>query len=95
MTGIEETGGVESCSLLYINPNSAFSMFSVNFSISESALIELLIFDMSGRLVRQSPATIYSSGLHQVNYSDLATGLYICRMTADDFIATQQFVAIK
>ena len=80
--------------LLPITPNPTSGTFAVEFSISESTLIELLIFDISGRLVRQPQAMIYSSGLHQSNFSDLETGVYLCRMRSGDFTETQQFVVV-
>jgi len=93
-TGIE--GGSDyPLALLPITPNPAFGIFSVNFSIPESANISLNIYNMSGSLVRQTPSTIYSLGLHQINFSDLETGVYLCRITSGEFTATQKFVVIK
>ena len=92
-TGIEG-GSNYPLDLLPITPNPASCSFSVNFSISESAQVGLCIYDLSGRLVRQTPSTIYDSGLHQVNFSDLETGVYLCRMRSGDFTKTQQFVVI-
>lgn len=81
--------------LLPITPNPTSGTFIVEFCISECAQVGLCIYDMSGRLLRQTPATIYNSGSHQVYFSDLETGVYLCRMRSGDFTETQQFVVIE
>lgn len=95
VTSIEGSGDVEGCYFLPLSPNPASGTFSVKFSIPENATVELSIYDMSGRLVKQSIPTAYASGLHQISFSGLETGVYLCRMISGDFTATQSFVVIE
>ena len=88
-------GSDYSLGLFPITPNPTSGTFSVEFVISECTQVRLWIYDMNGRLVRHTPSSIYSSGLHQINFSDLETGIYLCRMTSGDFTETQQFVVIE
>ena len=88
-------GSDYSLGLFPITPNPTSGTFSVEFGISECAQVRLWIYDMSGRLVRHTPSSIYNSGLHQIQYSDLGTGVYLCRMRSGDFTETQQFVVIE
>lgn len=94
-TGIEGSGSIEDCSLLPLHPNPVSGPFAVQFSLSENAVVELNIYDISGRLVRQSSPEDYSSGLHQIQFTELGIGVYLYRMISGDFTSTQQFVVIE
>lgn len=91
--GIEEDPDVSDLFLM-ISPNPSNSAPNFIFSISETGLVELMVFDLSGRLVREFSADEYPPGFHNVQLEDLAPGIYFCKMTVGDFTATQCFVVI-
>ncbi len=94
--GIGETAepSPSGAELLPFSPNPASSP-AVRFGLSEPASVDISIFDLSGRLVRNISGNEYSQGFHDVPLEDISPGIYFCLMISDDFIATQRFVVIE
>ncbi|RKZ08354.1 hypothetical protein DRQ25_09265 [Candidatus Fermentibacteria bacterium] len=80
---------------LVISPNPSNSALNFIFLVSETGLVDLMVFDLSGRLVREFSADEYSPGFHNLQLTDLAPGIYFCKMTVGDFTATQRFAVIE
>jgi len=80
--------------LLPFFPNQSSAPI-VRFSIPEPAVIELIVFDITGRLVSEIQEVEYSSGCYAILLDYLTPGIYFCRMVSDDFKATQRFVVIE
>lgn len=59
------------------NPSSAPVL---GFELQESGSVELMIFDLSGRMIMDTGQVIYSSGYHEVTLDGFVPGVYICRM---------------
>jgi len=74
--------------------NPSFGTVSIEFELFESKLVELIIFDISGRMVHQV-CDGYSSGRNEVELTDLRTGIYFVRMTSRDFQGTERFVVLE
>lgn len=72
-----------------------WSAIVVRFGLSEPATVEISIFDLSGRLIRQIQADEYSPGYHDILLGDWSPGIYFCRMTSGEYSATQRFVVIE
>ena len=94
-TGIESPNNVEGCYLLPLSPNPSSGTFAVEFTIHENAVVGLCIYDVTGRLVVQTSPSEYEPGLNEVDFTDLDTGVYFCRMISGEFAATQRFVVIN
>jgi hypothetical protein len=67
----------------------------IRFGLPEPALVEIAIFDLTGRLIDAIHGDQYSPGYHDVLHGDLSPGIYFCRMISGEFTATQRFVVIE
>ena len=95
--GIGETaepnpGGIE---LLPIAPNPSSGSPTIRFGLHEPAYVDISIFDLSGRLVSENHGNEYSPGYHEFLLVDLSPGTYFCKMTSEDFTASERFVVIE
>lgn len=97
LLGIGETAELitPETGLLPISPNPVTGSPIIRFGLFESASVELIVFDLLGRLVSEIHGDDYSPGFHEVLLGALSPGIYFCKMISEDFIATQRFVVIK
>ncbi len=74
------------------NPTTAFS-----FQLPARSFVELTVYDIQGRLVAELVNGWRNAGVHEVTFdaSDLASGIYLCRLETGDFIATGKTVLMK
>jgi hypothetical protein len=94
-TGIESgSAAVSVHDLVGIRPNPSFGRVTMLFSLSADSRVELAVYDMYGRTVH-SIRDEYGSGLHEVVVDDMACGVYLARMTSEDFTESQRFVVIR
>ncbi|MBN2378619.1 T9SS type A sorting domain-containing protein [candidate division WOR-3 bacterium] len=70
---------------------------SVRLSLPEAGLINLEIFDASGRKVERFASGYYSTGEHSIplNTSELSAGVYFVRAEANSQAASAKFVKTK
>ncbi|MCH8306360.1 MAG: T9SS type A sorting domain-containing protein [Candidatus Marinimicrobia bacterium] len=83
---------------LYPNyPNPFNPSTTISFTLSKSSHISLLIYDIHGREVESLIEGIQPAGSHSIewNASNLASGVYFYRLTADEFIQTRKMILIK
>ena len=92
---IEDEQHTSEYMLLGTQPNPSFRAASIGFAVPEMALVELLVFDLTGHLVSTTDQEEYSQGVHQVQLEELTPGIYFCRMVSGGFTATQRFVVIE
>jgi hypothetical protein len=93
--GVEDGSTPASIELLPISPNPASGPASVGFALPDPASVELLVFDISGKLV-QSPGSVeYQPGWHTVQLGELSPGIYFVRIRAGGFGATERFVVVE
>ena len=95
-TGTQEGASGETViyALLGAQPNPALGYAILVFSLAVDSKMELTVYDLSGRVV-YSISDEYETGVFEVILDDLASGVYLIRMTAGDFTATRQFVVIE
>lgn len=74
--------------------NPAFGAARISFALPVDSRTHLTIYDLSGRVVGSFDDS-YSEGVHQVHLNDLASGVYVVRMTAGEFDAKRRFVVIR
>ncbi|MCD4848710.1 MAG: T9SS type A sorting domain-containing protein [Candidatus Aegiribacteria sp.] len=90
--GGEETNFLQ---LLPVSPNPSDGSPVVSFTLPENESVELVVFDLSGRIVQEIQEDEFSAGYYDVQLDELLPGIYFCRMIAGDFTATQRFVVIQ
>ena len=74
--------------------NPSFGNFAVQVSVPQSVIVDLLLYDVSGRLIAQHSQEL-PGGEHSVSFSNLHEGVYFCTMRAGDFTATERIVVLK
>ena len=80
-------------SLFLLSPNPGHGTFTVQFEVPFNVLVNLSVHDIAGRLVMETSPTMYSAGTHQLQFSGLSTGIYLCRMVSD-FFTQSRYIAI-
>ena len=81
--------------LFPFNPNPVFGLPVIYFVLPEYSLVELIVYDVSGRSICKVPKDNYSAGYHTLILGKLSPGIYFCRMISGEFAATQHFVVIE
>ena len=76
----------------YTNPS--FGNFAVQVSVPQSGLVDLVLHDITGRVIAQYSQEL-PGGTHAVSFNNLAEGVYFCTMHAEDFTATERVVVLK
>jgi len=81
--------------LLPVSPNPSAGAAVITFELPEAASVDISVFDMSGRLIREVHGDDYTGGAHGIMLGQLPPGSYLCRMTSGDFEDSQRFVVLK
>jgi hypothetical protein len=75
---------------------------AVTFQIPERTLVNLTIYDLTGKKIRTLANSAYELGVHTITwdgYADngahLASGIYFCRMQAGAFCDTEKILLLK
>lgn len=83
-------------------PNPFNPTTTIEFSVPNAADVSLQVFNIQGQLVRTLVSARLSAGVHHVEWDGLTdsgtavgTGLYLYRMVANDFVATQKMILMK
>jgi len=79
----------------YPNPFSSSTAF--RFILPANLSTKLKIYDFSGRLVATLVDGYCDAGQHQVTFngSNLASGIYLARLSAGNFAQTEKLVLLK
>ena len=72
-----------------VSPNPASSVVSVNSSVNTS-INAIEMFDLNGRMVKSVKVDNLSNT--SVNIADLATGVYMMKITSETGIATKKII---
>ena len=91
-TDASESSEVPSLSLI-VSENPSRGFFSALLSVPETGLVELSIYDVSGRVVSEAVLTL-PIGTHTVTFDGLAEGVYFCTMRAGEFSATERIIVL-
>ena len=86
----------------HAHPNPFNNLVSISFEIPNSKNVNLSIFDMNGRLVRQLNLGVLSGGLHKVLWdgknnlgNELSSGIYMAVLEVGGKINIQKISLIK
>ncbi|MBX2977120.1 MAG: T9SS type A sorting domain-containing protein [Ignavibacteriaceae bacterium] len=83
---------------LYQNyPNPFNPSTTIKFGLPKDSKVTLEVYNIIGEKVTTLINQEMSAGYHNVNYSgnELSTGIYIYRITANEFTSTRKFVLMK
>ena len=79
------------------SPNPFNSSTVLSYELSDASLVDLSIYDVTGRVTRSIVKGWRDVGGHEVIFdgSRLPSGIYICRLQAGDFEVVQKLVLLK
>jgi hypothetical protein len=74
------------------NPNT-----TIKYELPKSSVVRLSVFDILGREVSVLVKERKDAGVHEVKFdgSNLASGVYFCRIQAGNFAATKRLLLLK
>jgi len=83
--------------LYSIYPNPFNVQTRIKFSISQASYVNISVYDSKGRLIKTLLNGNINSGTHTLIWeaSDMASGIYIIRMSTENFIKTLKCLLIK
>ena len=78
-------------------PNPFNSSTSLSYDLPVTGIVNLSLFDLTGRLVRTLEDRIIPQGHHTLNFdgSNLPSGMYFVRLNANSFSTTQKLLLLK
>ncbi len=96
ITAVEDTQGV-SPTVLVADPNPFTSSTSIRYDIPRDAFVTLTVYDMRGRKVATLVSSQRQAGSHQVQLDgrSLASGVYLCRLSAGTFHDQEKLLILK
>ncbi len=95
-SGVNEYPGSNGLTLLGAYPNPANHFTNIKYSINESSIVSVNVFDLSGRVVLNSTEQL-SAGNHEIKVSlkDIPSGNYYYTIKTDRGTLTSKFVVAK
>ncbi|MFZ4592318.1 MAG: T9SS type A sorting domain-containing protein, partial [Ignavibacteria bacterium] len=98
-TGVEETGnGIPNSFNLYQNyPNPFNPETNIKFDIPKSGLVKISVFDILGREIETLVNEKLNAGSYKSNWnaSRYTSGVYFCRIQAEDYSKSIRMLLIK
>lgn len=93
----EDLDQVKEISLNQNYPNPFNPSTVISFSIPENSHVNLAVYDITGKQVAELANSRMSAGNHEVDFnaSNLSSGIYIYRLTADNQVFTRKLTLIK
>ncbi len=99
LTGVaDESDTVPAAYCLAQNhPNPFNPATTIQFALPERARVTLRLYDAAGREIRTLLDGEMDAGYHRttIDASELASGVYFCRMVAGRFVETRKLVLLK
>ena len=87
----------EKFSLSQNYPNPFNPLTIIEFSLPENSLVQLQVYDISGKLVSELINDRLNAGIHSVifNGAGLTSGIYFYSITAGDFVSVKKLMLLK
>ena len=78
-------------------PNPFNPSTRIRFAVPTSGMVKIDVFNMRGQKVETLVNDRYSAGVYEVQFTarNLASGLYLYRLTAGNFIDVQKMMLLK
>jgi hypothetical protein len=82
---------------LSVFPNPFNPTTSFRFSLPSSSRINLSVYDIQGRLIKEISDEVFDVGDHAITFdgTTMPTGIYFARLQAGDFVRTRKMVLLK
>ena len=95
--GQTEVTQMPSAFTMGVRPNPFNPTTTISFALPEAARVTLAVYDVSGRQVAELVNGWRDAGSHEVTFdgSNLTSGIYVYRLTADNFSASGKMVLMK
>ena len=83
--------------LTSIYPNPFNDRVTLTFALPEQAVVELKVYDVTGRMVDTIVHRSFDAGRHTASWhgSDYSAGLYLVKFEAGDAVQTRKMVLVK
>jgi hypothetical protein len=97
-TGIEEVPGIATTFALQQNyPNPFNPSTKIEFTIPATSLVTMKVFNILGQEVATLVNESLNVGTHRVRFdaTNLASGVYIYKITAGNFVSTKKMMLLK
>ena len=80
-----------------VYPNPFNPSTTINFTVSESIDLSLVIYDMKGRVVDTLVNGNLAPGVYSINWNarDESSGIYFVQMISGEFMKTQKLMLLK
>lgn len=87
----------EAHELLQNYPNPFNPATQISFKLPKSSFVKLVVYDILGREVESLVSRHMEAGNHTVRFNAhrLSSGIYLYRLTTDEFTATKQLMLLK
>jgi PKD repeat protein len=82
----------ETLSELNVYPNPSNDIVNMSFALSEKQQVDLNVFDISGRLVKQLNNKVLEKGTHQYTITDLPKGMYAVILSSGNNQQVKKFI---
>ena len=78
-------------------PNPVSDIANIKYSIAENNLVDIQLFDYSGKLLRQLVNENKEAGIYQISFStgNLPAGSYFYKIKAGSFSETKRFTVVR
>ncbi len=78
-------------------PNPFNPVTNIEFSLPQSSNINLTVFNAAGKQVAEITNGYYTAGIYKADFdaSDLSSGVYFYKLTADKFTETKKMILVK
>jgi aminopeptidase N len=101
-TGIEEKPPAFAFRLAQNYPNPFNPVTTIRFSVPERRLVQLRVYDVTGRLVATLADGVFTAGIHSVQWNGtnrrgqpVASGIYFYRLQAGSDAATRKMMLLR
>jgi hypothetical protein len=97
-TGVEEVPGIATSFVLQQNyPNPFNPSTKIEFTIPATSLVTMKVFNILGQEVATLVNETLNVGTHRVRFdaTNLASGVYIYKITAGNFVSTKKMMLLK
>ena len=80
---------------LWVRPVPSRGAPCASFTLAVTMPVEVMVFDLAGRVVSGSVMQDLSAGTHSIPLEGLSPGVYFCRLEAGGLSETQSFIVVK
>ncbi len=73
-------------------PNPAYGTATISFALTETAVVSLSVYDITGRRIATLADETLMEGEYERSVSDLPSGIYLYRLVTGDFTASKKMI---